>query len=167
MALGTSASAATSSDRAPSMDAMFPAPMPRPSRGRPSALPGLLACRLRPCRPAAGRRVFPNVDVGDIDRRRSQMRFGESSRRRASTALEVRSGFSNTSMCVSDEPIALTMPHNARNNRFFPWRRRSLGSAFVRTVTRALTFALDSVFGHRIKRFLCRNRGPDNRLTFG
>ena len=36
------------------------------------------------------------------------------SSRRASTALEMRSGFSSTSVCVSAEPIALTMPSPTR-----------------------------------------------------
>ncbi len=36
------------------------------------------------------------------------------SSRRASTALEIRSGFSSTSVCESDEPMALTIPSPTR-----------------------------------------------------
>ena len=60
---------------------------------------------------------------------------------RASTAFEMRSGFSSTTLCVSAEPIALTMPSPTRATIVSSVAPPMSWSRFARTVTRAFTLS--------------------------
>ena len=59
-----------------------------------------------------GADVLADFDIGDIDR--DDFERGLRIEPAGSTALEMRSGFSSTSMCDLAEPIALTMPSPTR-----------------------------------------------------
>ena len=81
------------------------------------------------------------------------------SSRRASTALEMRSGFSSTCVCESDEPMALTMPSPTRAmivSSVAPpinWLQvRADGDA-------GLDLQLDAVLGHGVERFAAAAAG--------
>ena len=59
----------------------------------------------------------------------------------SSTRLEIESGFSSTCLCVSAEPIALTMPSPTRAMIVSSVAPPTSRSMLVRTVTRAFTLS--------------------------
>jgi lipoyl synthase len=140
IALGTSASASTTSARFSACLAMFSCSW---ATARRAALLGLGlgdgACRPRPGRPELGADVLADVDVGDVDREDLERRVGVEPL--SSTALEMWSGFSSTSLWSSAEPIAVTMPSPTRAMIVSSVAPPTSRSMFVRTVTRAFTLS--------------------------
>ena len=98
----------------------------------------------------SGADVLAHVDVGDVDRH--DFERGLRIEPRASTALEIMSGFSSTALWSSAEPIALTMPSPTRAMIVSSVAPPMSCCRFARTVTRALHLELDAVLGHGVER---------------
>ena len=66
-------------------------------------------------------------------------------------------------MCVSAEPMALTMPSPTRAMIVSSVAPPISCCRLARTVTRALTFSWMPFLATRVERFACRSRGPGSR----
>ena len=138
--MGTSASASTSLARLFSIWATFSCSAAAAIARRPSAR--ARATRVSASAWSACRRapMLSPTSMSAMSIETISKAVWESSRR-ASTALEIRSGFSNTRLWLSAEPIALTIPSPTRAMIVSSVAPPISRCRLARTVTRALTFS--------------------------